>query len=193
MKSHVGTVQKWFGIENRVEPVEIVGDPPALQPAKIALVIGPSGSGKTQLLRSMRKSFVGRWIDLDEIRLPDRAVVDCFGRAKVERILEMLSRMGLGEAWTYLRTPWQLSEGERWRVRLAIAMMKRPDVIAADEFCAVLDRVTACVVARNVRKAIDAMGSIALVAVTSHDDLEKALRPDRIVRCDFQGRWRVDQ
>src|SRR5437588_32134 len=59
-------------------------------------------------------------------------------------------------------------------------------VIAADEFCALLDRVTACVVARNFRRLID-MTNIAAVLATSHDDLTRALQPDTIIRCDFNG------
>jgi len=142
-----------------------------------------------------------RWIDLETIRLGDRAFVDCFGRVRREGVFGMLGRMGLAEAWVYLRKAGGLSEGERWRVRMAKALLKLKGksqklkveeeigVVAADEFCAVLDRVTACVVARNLRKAIDSIGTIGAVVATSHEDLEEALRADVVVRCDFQGRW----
>src|SRR5438874_6520375 len=187
--ANVAKIKDWFGIKAPHEDAGPEGELPGIEPGKIVLITGASGAGKSRLLRRMRDRFRlvgrGRWIDLESVRLADRAIVDCFGRAKLERVLEVLGRMGLGEAWNYLRSPWELSEGERWRVRLARALVQRPEVIAADEFCAVLDRVTACVVARNLRKAIDAMPNIAVVVATSHDDLERALRPDLAVRCDF--------
>src|SRR5207248_9473630 len=106
----------------------------------------------------------------------------------------LLARVGLSEAWTYLRTPSELSEGQRWRFKLALALHRagamivsqesartsllaaggspRGDaeptgapahgydwrevresspILACDEFAAVLDRVTAMVVARCLR------------------------------------------
>ena len=100
--------------------------------------------------------------------------------------------MGLGEVWTYLRKPEQLSEGQRWRLRLALSMHaagRRRDgglvVLACDEFAALLDRVTAAVIARTVRRVVDATPGVCAVLATSHDDLEKPLRPDAVLRCDF--------
>jgi hypothetical protein len=62
-------------------------------------------------------------------------------------------------------------------------------VIVADEFAAVLDRVTAMVVARALRRAIDAANrsnrALGAIVATSHDDLSVALKPDTIVHCDF--------
>ena len=128
--------------------------------------------------------------------------------------------MRLGEAWTYLRTPTELSEGQRWRFRLALALhhasrgavreendsraAAREDngspaavrnendlpVIACDEFAAVLDRVTALIVAHRLRRAIDALPHAAAVVATSHEDIEPALSAEVIVRCDF---GRVEQ
>jgi ABC-type ATPase with predicted acetyltransferase domain len=64
-------------------------------------------------------------------------------------------------------------------------------VMTCDEFAAVLDRVTAWVVARCLRRAIDASRSkIAAVVATSHDDLVDALDPEVVVNCDF-GKTRV--
>jgi ABC-type ATPase with predicted acetyltransferase domain len=65
-------------------------------------------------------------------------------------------------------------------------------VLVADEFAAVLDRVTAMVVARALRRAIDASAGLCAVVASSHDDLEAALLPDVVVRCDF-SRWSVGE
>src|SRR6185436_10755015 len=58
-------------------------------------------------------------------------------------------------------------------------------IIACDEFAAVLDRVTAVIVAHRLRRAIDALPHAAAVVATSHEDIEPALAAEVIARCDF--------
>jgi ABC-type ATPase with predicted acetyltransferase domain len=169
---------------------------------QIVLLTGASGAGKSSLLDALRREARPRlrWIDLASIRLPDSPVIDCLNRVSLQQALAILSRVGLAEAWTYLRKPAELSEGQRWRLRLAKALMlamqssgrstRRP-MIVCDEFAATLDRITAAIISRCLRRAIDAShGSprapCAIVA-TSHDDLSDALAPDVIVRCDFSS------
>ena len=157
-------------------------------PGQIVSINGASGSGKSMLLRQLRSLVPpGDWLDLDSIRLPNEPVIDCFGSRDLAGTLSLLARVGLSEAWTYLRKPNQLSEGQRWRLRLGVALsiaMDRPGtILVCDEFAAVLDRVTAAVVARALRRAI--VGPLRAIVVTSHDDLRDALGADRMVRCDF--------
>jgi ABC-type ATPase with predicted acetyltransferase domain len=173
----------------------------------VVLVTGASGAGKSSLLRAVRRrgrGSVAGWIDLDAVRLPSRAVVDVMCEAmgggedegSIVLALEALSRVGLGEVWTYLRTPARLSVGQRWRLRLAVGLalargrgtVGRPCVLAADEFAAPLDRVTALVVARALRRAVDGTPGVCAVVATSREDLGEALGADRVVRCDF-GAW----
>jgi uncharacterized protein len=210
--NRVQQVAKWFGVEeskdeggrmrDEINPSDssFIPHPSSfIHPGRVVLIGGASGSGKSSLMRAMREKCAHGWIDLEKIRLRDVPVVDCFGEEPVEKVLERLSRVGLGEVWTYLRRSSQLSEGQRWRLRLALALQRAGNtptsgvakpgggtvVIAADEFAAVLDRVTAKVVARCVRKTISAMGNVCFVAATSHDDLVEALGADVVVRCDF--------
>jgi ABC-type ATPase with predicted acetyltransferase domain len=154
-------------------------------------------------------------VNLPEIgdggRDDDRFVIDVMtdamgggeDEASVVAGLEALSRVGLGEVWTYLRTPGELSEGQRWRLRAALGLARAGDqhvgqarplkgsakgrlhVLAIDEFAAPLDRVTAMVVARALRRAMSARGDLCAVVATSHDDLVGALAPEVVVRCDF--------
>ena len=170
---------------------------PVLRPGTITLVTGASGAGKSTLLRATRDAHANRrWIDLAQLTTaPDAPLVDCFDDLPLRDALALLARVGLGEAWTYLRTPAELSDGQRWRFRLALALHAAAGaprdesdapVIACDEFAAVLDRVTAIVVAHRLRRAIDALlPHAAAIVATSHEDLEPALAAEVVVRCDF--------
>lgn len=186
-------IAKWFGLDQSLaEPSPRPGPlmiRPLLPKSGILLITGPSGSGKSSLLRSIVQEIPHEDVmDLAAIDLPQASVVNCFGRIRLKRVLELLSRVGLSEAWTYLRFPSELSDGQRWRLRLAVALLKlqqsRAGVLICDEFAAMLDRVTAAVISRTLSREIDASGHRAVI-VTSHDDLTHALAPTRMIQCDF--------
>ena len=56
----------------------------------------------------------------------------------------------------------------------------------ADEWCAKLDRVTAKVISRNVRKIADKRG-VGFLLATTHEDIVEDLQPDEIVHCRGGG------
>ena len=205
--SRVPTIRDWFDLPKhrpRKKPVQ-----PArvelLMPRKgdLLLITGPSGAGKTRLLRTLRQRLDargGRVIDPTAVSLPQRPVIDCFPGLSIEVALELLGRVGLAEAWTYLQPARRLSVGQTFRLRLALALAQLragpepepgPPVLMIDEFAAALDRVTAAVVARALRRQCDT-GAVGAIVATSHDDLLRALRPDTTVRCDFTH-YRVDR
>jgi hypothetical protein len=167
---------------------------------ELVLLTGPSGSGKSTLLREIaRRAFRASRvvIDLQRLRLPDRPAADCLpARDSLDDVLRDLSRVGLAEAWTWLRPPRELSEGQRWRLKLAVALARSRrssnTILVCDEFAALLDRVTAHVVARALRKSI-AGSSLSAVVATSHDDLFVPLAPDVTVTCDFgRAEWAIE-
>ena len=111
----------------------------------------------------------------------------------VEERLAALAACGLSEARLLLRTPSELSEGQRYRFRLAFALggaqgadAQRSGFVTADEFTATLDRTLAKVVAFNVRKLVT-RGGVGLLAATTHDDVTDDLDPDVLVRCVGDG------
>jgi uncharacterized protein len=152
----------------------------AIAPGDIVLITGPSGAGKSTLLRCIAESLRQRedltTITLDAIPLPaDRAVVDCF-EGSLDQALAHLARAGLSEAHLCLRAPSELSEGQRFRYRLAQFFASNADVLLADEFGATLDRVTARVVAHQLGKFVRGSGREAVLA-TTHEDLADDLQP----------------
>ncbi|HMB96295.1 MAG TPA: hypothetical protein VKK61_09675, partial [Tepidisphaeraceae bacterium] len=153
------TIAKWFNLTfpkksqlycNYINHNQLSNLMPASN--QILLITGPSGAGKSSLLRLLQQQSSDAQ-DLLQIPLPDRPLVDCFARLPLDEVLALLSRVGLAEAWSYLRTPCELSDGQRWRFRLAIALWQaqshRNPILIADEFAALLDRITAAVVARS--------------------------------------------
>ena len=115
--------------------------------------------------------------------------VDCGGDAAVidripgtlEEALRVASVAGLNDAFLLLRPPSELSEGQRYRYRLAMVLACGARTVLIDEFCSMLDRQTARAVAYRVRRYADRTGTTFIVA-TSHDDLMEDLRPDVLIR-----------
>jgi hypothetical protein len=110
---------------------------------------------------------------IDELELGDAILVDALDLPAREA-LGLLSQCGLSEAQLLLRTPAELSDGQRYRFRLAKAISRRPRWIVADEFTASLDRTLARVIAYNVRRLADARG-MGVLAATTHEDVVEDL------------------
>ena len=191
------TITRWFGINpaqhgHPFQPADL--PPPA--PGQILLITGPSGAGKSTLLRQLRRTLARRCMDLDRLRIPNRPVIDLFNHIRLEDALAALSRVGLAEAHTWLLPPAHLSAGQRWRLRLALASVHprllagRPLCIMCDEFAALLDRITAAIVAHRLRRLIDHHPHLSAIVATSHADLHGSLQPDQTIECDF-GQIRV--
>jgi hypothetical protein len=188
-------IANWFAMSSPEPVIQQAHPEPTLlpEPGKILLLNGASGSGKSTLLRKLiaqLESQGTRVIDLARLPLPDLPVVDCLPELSLEAALMLLGKMGLGEAWTYLRTPSELSDGQRWRLRLALAVHEAgrspdPAVILCDEYAALLDRLTAAIVSRSIRRLIDTLPRLSAILATCHDDVIRPLQPDRVVRCDF--------
>jgi len=76
----------------------------------------------------------------------------------------------------------ELSEGQRYRFRLAQMLGSGKSFWLRDEFCSLLDRTTARIVAYNMQKQAMRVGA-TLVVATSHTDLVADLSPDiRVVK-----------
>ena len=163
-----------------------------IQDGDIVYITGQSGSGKSVLLRQITDEMKMDYdiANIDDVKLPEIPLVDQIGETTKEA-LELLSRVGLNDAYLFIRKPSELSDGQRYRLRLAHLMNMPANVWMADEFGAVLDRVTAKVVAYSMQKFARKLGKTLIVA-TTHTDLEEELGPDVIVRKYFREKVDVE-
>lgn len=158
----------------------------------VVYITGQSGSGKSLLLRDLTAKMREEGLkvaDLNEIELEERPVVELLGK-NTSDALELLSRAGISDAWIYIRKPSELSDGQRYRLKLAMVLASGADVWVADEFGAVLDRVTARVVAYNMAKIARREGKTFMVA-TTHDDMVEDLAPDVFITKMFREKVEI--
>jgi ABC-type ATPase with predicted acetyltransferase domain len=158
----------------------------------IVYITGQSGSGKSLLLRDLTEKMRAEGLkvaDLNEIELKDEPVIELVGKT-IGDATDLLAKAGISDAWIYTRTPKQLSDGQRYRLKLAILMDQDADVWIADEFGAVLDRVTARIVAFSMAKVARRMGKTMMVA-TTHSDMIDELGPDLMITKKFREKVEI--
>jgi len=145
-------------------------------PVDIVYVTGDSGSGKSVLLRAIKKDLGDDAIDVADIQVDrEKPLIETVG-STVEEGLEVLSRVGLNDAFLFLRSFDQLSDGQKYRYRIAKLLECRARFWLLDEFAATLDRDTAKIVAFNLQKCARQQGK-AVLAATTHTDLFQDLSP----------------
>ncbi|MBN2019999.1 MAG: ATP-binding cassette domain-containing protein [Sedimentisphaerales bacterium] len=200
--SRVSTVMRMFGLtlDRLKNAASIHKAVLEVREGDIVYITGPSGSGKSVLLRELLNEIpAGERISIDEIELPaDRAAVDCihFGQTgqtcltgqtkalSTVETLRLLSICGISDAFCMLIPPANLSEGQKYRFRLACCLASGKKYVFADEFASSLDRITAAVIAYNVRKFAKRTG-VTFVLASSHEDILADLQPDVLVVNNF--------
>jgi len=157
----------------------------------IVYITGPSGAGKTVLLKELEKAVPAQQrLDLAQIRLPrDKTLIDCID-ADVVMGLRLLSVAGLSDCLCILNQPANLSDGQKYRFRLAMAIAAKKKFVFADEFCSNLDRISAAAIAYNVHKFAKKIGTTFVLA-SSHNDIVLDLAPDVLVVKELCGPTQV--
>ncbi len=157
----------------------------------IVYITGPSGSGKSILLGELEKCVpASDKINLNGVKLPrDKAVIDCID-GDFLKSLRMLSTAGLNDVFCVLNKAAKLSDGEKYRFRLAVALSAGKKFVFADEFCSNLDRITAAVIAYNIQRHAKRAG-VTFVLAGSHDDILADLSPDVLVVKELSGPTQV--
>ena len=148
---------------------------------QVCYITGASGSGKSVILKEFYNSFASdEKINIEDITLPnDKTCLDCIETTTMET-LRALSSAGLTDVFCVLNSPANLSDGQKYRYKIAQAIASNKKYIFADEFCSNLDRVTAAIISCNIRRYAKRTGKIFILA-SAHDDLLSDLRPEVIV------------
>jgi len=147
-----------------------------ISPTDIVLITGDSGSGKSVLLKAFKKDLGAEAVDMADIQVDrDKPLIDTVGKT-LEEGLELLSRVGLNDAFLFVRRYDQLSDGQKYRYRVAKLIESGAQWWIMDEFCSTLDRDTAKIVALNAQKLARKEGK-AVIAATTHTDLFEDLKP----------------
>jgi ABC-type ATPase with predicted acetyltransferase domain len=159
----------------------------------VVYITGQSGSGKSLLLKELARLMaekIGLTVaNFDQITFDERPLIEQVGSTMGEASA-LLSRAGINDAYLAIRKPSELSDGQRYRLKLARLIESPADVWVADEFGAVLDRITAKVVASNMQKAARKTGKTLIVA-TTHTDLGEELGPDLTITKRYHDRVEV--
>jgi ABC-type ATPase with predicted acetyltransferase domain len=191
VSDRVSTVMRMFGISTdrlnehrRTHKCTV-----EVEDGDIVYITGPSGAGKSVLLWEMQKGIpADERISIDEIQLPaDKAAIDYIhaGLSTIES-LSLLGYAGLSDVFCVLTPPANLSDGQKYRFRLACALAAGKKIIFADEFCSNLDRITAAVIAYNVRRFAK-RNKVTFFLASSHEDILADLQPDVLVVKHFTG------
>jgi ABC-type glutathione transport system ATPase component len=179
---------------------------------QIAFITGPSGAGKSLILRQLAELARPRTpilaINIGPARWRRGCVIDQFP-GTLAHALAALARTGLADATILAQDPRTLSEGQRFRLRLAIATQRamtnggaapppasgarkarmtpapstpssHTPLLLVDELATALDRITARAIARTLRRWVACTGGRAICA-SAGDDILEALAPDVLV------------
>ena len=159
----------------------------------IVYITGQSGGGKSVLLRELGRQMSANGqhvVNLDEIVFEDKPLIDQIGTS-TDNAIQLLGVAGINDAYLYVRKPSELSDGQRYRLRLAKAIETGAEVWVADEFLAVLDRTSAKVIAFSLQKAARRAGATVIVA-TTHTDMVADLCPNLVIEKRFREKVRID-
>jgi ABC-type lipoprotein export system ATPase subunit/N-acetylglutamate synthase-like GNAT family acetyltransferase len=149
-------------------------------------ITGDSGGGKSLLLNAIKSYFGEEAVSLDELEVdPEETLVEGVGK-DVTEAFRILSFCGLNDAFLFLRKYKELSEGQKYRYKLAkLIDQECKSVWIIDEFCATLDRVMARVIAFLLQKVARKLGKTVVVAST-HSDFLADFQPDILVNKGYE-------
>ncbi|MEM2544290.1 MAG: ATP-binding cassette domain-containing protein [Nitrososphaerota archaeon] len=151
----------------------------------IICILGESGAGKSLLLKLLSSKlykipdFGGVVYEDKIIPNEDEILINGVGK-NVEHAVEILSYVGLSEPMIFLKPYSILSEGQKYRYRIAKMLDSGKRVWVLDEFCSKLDTITAKVVAFSIGKLARKVGATLIVA-TPREEIITDLAPNTLI------------
>lgn len=199
LSERASAVKDIFGVDStQMYSAILNGFSLVIWPGDVVLITGASGSGKStivKLLTCERAKLADTTIVDGEIHNSDVSavgylssdwdesapLVDQVGRTLKESIF-ILNEVGLAEVHLYLKTPVQISDGQRYRFALARLCDSHKPLWVGDEFAATLDPYTAAVVAKGVRKLAVKYGATVVLAAPHISHFAPSLAPTQLVQ-----------
>lgn len=182
-----------LGLDDK-EFVVFDNQPIEIDQGDVVYITGQSGAGKSTVLRELAKQMEEGGLsvaDIDLVELIDKPLIDQIGKTMAEG-LDFLGMAGINDAYLYIRKPCELSDGQRYRFRLAKLIESGAKVWTADEFLAVLDRTTAKVIAYALQRVARKLGATLIVA-TTHTDMVADLAPSLIIEKRYREKIRIER
>jgi energy-coupling factor transporter ATP-binding protein EcfA2/GNAT superfamily N-acetyltransferase len=173
----------------------------SLTAGDVTLISGASGSGKTLLLEALSELLTGvvatpspdaairvggkaegrARVAILEALNEDSTPLDAKARTSLPLFLEVAAKCGLAEPQLFVRPVRTLSSGQKYRLQIALAFLRKPDVLIIDNFCEPLDRYTSIAVARGIA-ALSAEFNVAVVVATAaYERLKGIFTPSQTV------------
>ncbi|QJI43249.1 hypothetical protein HKK52_20610 [Pseudomonas sp. ADAK2] len=155
----------------------------------VVLITGASGVGKSLLLRDISRHFS----DIREITNDidkEKSIAEIISYGDAGDVIRYLSKFGLGEPRILIGPFSHLSDGQKERFLIALALLQGVGPLILDEFTTRLDRRTALIVAMNLGKILRSNKQSAFIA-SCHDDIVDFLNPDVHIKLCSNGKHRI--
>lgn len=144
---------------------------PDIESWNVCVILGPSGSGKTTALK--------RFGDPSDIEVDvDKAIIDLIDNS--ETMVNYLRKCGLGSVPSWCQSYKTLSNGEKYRVQIALKLIRGDNPLMLDEFGSYLDGPSAVFLASLVRKLAKETGKKFLIS-TLNPVIAQELEPDHLI------------
>ena len=149
-----------FGIAEHPEHTLVKPTTVRIESGDRVLIVGHSGSGKSLLLARLAKELKAATPQFQE----NKPCVDHFKNLNLNEALALFARCGLSDVYFILRTPAELSDGQRARFALATLLASNADFVAVDRFLEDLDEDCKRVVGYLFAREIKERGKVLLAA-----------------------------
>jgi ATPase subunit of ABC transporter with duplicated ATPase domains len=149
---------------------------------QIGAIVGASGSGKTSIAKHCwPKAY---YADLKD-RYKSASFLDDFPENLTVKEVDMaLCSSGFSEPPSWLKSYSVLSQGQKMRVDIAMALCLPQNLIVFDEFTSTVDRTVAQIGSLAVSKAVRKHPGKQFIAVSCHSDILDWLEPDWVYNVD---------